>query len=196
MSITLEGEPPRRPGLGWFTGWFNLIGQIAVTASIDYGAAIFTTALLNLWFPAVVGTDTATIFMVYTAIVAAHWALNRINVSFLGQLNSFSAWWHMAGVALIVVVLVVVPDHHQSVGFVFGQTLDNSGFGEGVGEASHRPGRAAAARRRRRPVLLRHGVGDRGLPHALRVLPRRRGARIAGVAQGRAQPGAGERRQR
>ena len=46
------------PAWGWFTGWFNLIGQIAVTAAIDYGAAIFTTALLNLWFPAVVGTDT------------------------------------------------------------------------------------------------------------------------------------------
>ena len=27
-------------------------------------------------------------------------------------------------------MLAVVPDHHQSVGFVFGQTLDNSGFGE------------------------------------------------------------------
>jgi amino acid transporter len=24
---------------GWFTGWFNLIGQIAITAGIDYGAA-------------------------------------------------------------------------------------------------------------------------------------------------------------
>ena len=24
-------------GLGWFTGWFNLIGQIAVTAAIGYG---------------------------------------------------------------------------------------------------------------------------------------------------------------
>ena len=34
------------PAWGWFTGWFNLIGQIAVTAAIDYGAAIFTTALL------------------------------------------------------------------------------------------------------------------------------------------------------
>jgi len=42
---------------GWFTGWFNLVGQIAVTASIDYGAAIFTTALLNLWFPDSIGTD-------------------------------------------------------------------------------------------------------------------------------------------
>ena len=45
------------PAWGWFTGWFNLIGQIAVTAAIDYGAAIFTTALLNLWFPDIVGTE-------------------------------------------------------------------------------------------------------------------------------------------
>ena len=38
------------PGWGWFTGWFNLVGQISVTAAIDYGAATFITALLNLWF--------------------------------------------------------------------------------------------------------------------------------------------------
>ena len=29
------------PAWGWFTGWFNLIGQIAVTAAIGYGLAIF-----------------------------------------------------------------------------------------------------------------------------------------------------------
>ncbi len=29
------------PGWGWFTGWFNLVGQIAVTAAIGYGLAIF-----------------------------------------------------------------------------------------------------------------------------------------------------------
>ena len=44
------------PAWGWFTGWFNLVGQISVTAAIDYGAATFTTALLNLWFPDVVST--------------------------------------------------------------------------------------------------------------------------------------------
>ena len=27
------------PGWGWFTGWFNLIGQIAVTAAIGFGCA-------------------------------------------------------------------------------------------------------------------------------------------------------------
>src|SRR6266481_6971391 len=38
-------------GWGWFTGWFNLIGQIAITAGIDYGAAVFTDALLQLLWP-------------------------------------------------------------------------------------------------------------------------------------------------
>ena len=38
------------PAWGWFTGWFNLIGQIAVTAAIGYGLAMFGTALLNFWF--------------------------------------------------------------------------------------------------------------------------------------------------
>jgi len=118
----------RLGGPAW--GWFNLVGQIAVTAAIDYGAAIFTTALLNLWFPTVVGTDTVTVFAVYSAIVALHFAINRINISFLGQLNSLSAWWHMVGVVVMVVVLALVPERHQSVAFVFTQTLNNSGFGD------------------------------------------------------------------
>jgi len=37
-------------GWGWFTGWFNLVGQVAVTAAIDFGAATFISSLMNLWF--------------------------------------------------------------------------------------------------------------------------------------------------
>src|SRR5437588_12682027 len=40
-------------GWGWFTGWFNLIGLVAVTAGIDYGAAVSIDVLLHAWFPAV-----------------------------------------------------------------------------------------------------------------------------------------------
>ena len=32
------------PGWGWFTGWFNLIGQISVTAAIGFGLAPALTA--------------------------------------------------------------------------------------------------------------------------------------------------------
>jgi amino acid transporter len=119
------------PSWGWFTGWFNLVGQIAVTASIDYGAAIFTTALLNLWFPDAIGTDSGAIFITYTVIIALHLAVNLLGVNLLAALNNISSWWHMVGVLIIVVVLFAVPSQHQSAAFVFGEVIDNSGF-EGV----------------------------------------------------------------
>src|SRR6478672_10279417 len=31
----------------WYVGWFNFLGEVAVTAAIDYGAALTWTALLN-----------------------------------------------------------------------------------------------------------------------------------------------------
>src|SRR5256714_2475609 len=116
------------PAWGWFTGWFNLIGQIGVTAAISYGAAIFWTALMNLWFPSV-GTDTHTVFITFSAIMAAQLLLNLNNVRLLAWLNSISAWWHMVGVVVIVFVLAIVPNHHQSFSFVFTRTLNTSGFG-------------------------------------------------------------------
>ena len=33
----------------WFTGWFNLIGQIGVIASVDYALALFTGYLIALF---------------------------------------------------------------------------------------------------------------------------------------------------
>ncbi len=115
------------PAWGWFTGWFNLVGQIGVTAAIDYGAAIFWTALMNLFFPSV-GTDTHTIFITFSAIMAAHLLINLNGVRLLAGLNSISAWWHMLGVIAIVLVCAIVPDHHQSATFIFTKTLNASGF--------------------------------------------------------------------
>lgn len=114
------------PAWGWFTGWFNLVGQIAVTAAIGYGLAIFATALLNLWFD--YPNSTNWIFVTYSAVVLIALVLNMFKVSITAMLNTVSAYWHMAGVAFIVLVLIIVPDEHQSVGYVFGETVNNSGF--------------------------------------------------------------------
>ena len=38
------------PAWAWFTGWFNFLGQVAVTAGIDFGAAFFLNAFLDLQF--------------------------------------------------------------------------------------------------------------------------------------------------
>jgi amino acid transporter len=121
------------PAWGWFTGWFNLVGQIAVTAAIGYGLAIFATSLLNLLFD--YPNSTGYIFLTYSIVVAIAIAINVFAVPITAALNTISAYWHMAGVAFIVLVLIVVPDDHQSIGYVFGETINNSGFsGQNFGD--------------------------------------------------------------
>ncbi len=118
------------PAWGWFTGWFNLVGQIAVTASIGFGCAIFMTSLLNLlWdYPNSYGW----IYFLYGLIMLGAGLINMFKVPITATLNAFSAWWHMVGVLVVVGILIFVPDHHRSVGYVFGQTINNTGFGHGT----------------------------------------------------------------
>ena len=114
------------PAWGWFTGWFNLVGQIAVTAAIGYGLAIFATSLLNLLFD--YPNTSKWIFVTYSAVVVGAILINLLEVRWTALLNTISAYWHMVGVGIIVLVLIVVPDNHQSAGYVFGETINNSGF--------------------------------------------------------------------
>src|SRR3954447_8642814 len=116
------------PAWGWFTGWFNLIGQIAITAGIDYGAAIFTDALLSLLWPGTFKSTPHEIIYVYAAILALHALMNIFSVRLVALLNDISVWWHVLGVTIIVAFLVLKPDQHQSVGTVFSKTINNSGF--------------------------------------------------------------------
>ena len=41
-------------------------------------------------------------------------------------------FWHVAGVVVILAILIIVPDKHQSVDFVFTETFNNSGFSDGM----------------------------------------------------------------
>ena len=48
-----------------------------------------------------------------------HGLLNTFGVSLVRLLSDVSAWWHLVGVAVIVVVLAVVPDQHKPISEVF-----------------------------------------------------------------------------
>jgi amino acid transporter len=132
------------PGWGWATGWFNLIGQVAVTAAIGYGLAIFGQVLfddyfsytthMNDWFGASYNAST---YILYAVFMLAAVCINVFDIRITSGLNMFSAWWHMVGVVLIVGILIVVPDHHQSVSYVFTETVNNSGYGGGTTSLSN-----------------------------------------------------------
>lgn len=114
----------------WFTGWFNVLGQVAVTAGIDFGAASFLAAYLNLEFGFEV-TPGRTILL-FAAILLLHGLLNTFGVRIVGLLNNISVWWHVVGVVVIVGALVIVPDSHQSASFVFTEFVNHTGWGSGL----------------------------------------------------------------
>jgi amino acid permease (GABA permease) len=118
--------PKNGAAWSWFTGWFNFLGQVAVTAGIDFGAAFFLTAFLDLQF-GYAATPGHTI-LVYGLILLLHGVLNQFGVRLVALLNDISVWWHIAGVLVIVAVLAFVPAHHQPASFVFGHFANGTGW--------------------------------------------------------------------
>ncbi|HLM93249.1 MAG TPA: amino acid permease [Gaiellaceae bacterium] len=127
------------PGWGWATGWFNLIGQVAVTAAIGYGLATFGAVLLDYWFgyfqqmnDIFGASGNASYYLLYAFFMLCACLINFFNIRVTAGLNTISAYWHMIGVAFIVIVLIIVPDKHQSLSYVFTETVNNSGYGGGT----------------------------------------------------------------
>jgi amino acid transporter len=120
---------------GWFTGWFNLIGLVGVVASVVYASAQFANALLSLYgldlgfmnfgdTSHVLG-ETFVLFLVFLAI---HALINIYSSPLVARINNVSVGWHVLGVAVIIAILIIVPDKHQSADFVFTERINNSGF--------------------------------------------------------------------
>jgi amino acid transporter len=86
--------------VGWWTAWLNLIGQVAVLAGVDYALADFARAEWGLpnAKPYVLG--------IYVAVLVTHGVLNHVGIRVVTALNELSAWYHLAGTALLVGALV------------------------------------------------------------------------------------------
>src|SRR3954451_24474860 len=124
---------------GWFTGWFNFVGLVGVVASVVYASAQFADALFSMY-----GLDLGFInfgdsrhilgetFALFALFLVLHSLINIFSSPLVALFDNISVGWHVLGVAVIIGILIFVPDHHQSARFVFGHTINNSGFGHGM----------------------------------------------------------------
>ncbi|HEX6870996.1 MAG TPA: amino acid permease [Micromonosporaceae bacterium] len=119
-----------KPVHGWFTGWLNLIGLVAVTASVDYGCATFLNLTMATVVPGWEGTLNQA-FLLFVIILVLHALINIFGQSIIHLLQNVSVWWHVFGAAAVVAILIIVPDKHQSPSFLL-ERLNNSGFGGGT----------------------------------------------------------------
>ncbi|MEV7398494.1 amino acid permease [Aeromicrobium sp. NPDC092404] len=120
------------PAAGFFTGWLNLIGLLAVTASVAYGCATFFDLTLQTLSESY--TDSYSlqrVFVIFVVILALAAVLNIFSGHLLAIVNNISVWWHVLGVAIIIAVLLIIPDTHQSLDYMFTERINNSGYAEG-----------------------------------------------------------------
>jgi amino acid transporter len=128
-------------GWSWMTGWFNIAGLIGIVASVGYGAAIFLNATFGLYGLNVLGMnfgDTKHVlgetFVLFLIILLLYTLVNIFADRALALMNNISVGWHVLGVAVIIALLVFLPDKHQSASWVFGHRINNNGaFGGSTG---------------------------------------------------------------
>ncbi len=119
------------PSWGWFTGWMNLVGLVGVVASVDYACASFASYTIGLFDSSYNAFSLTNIFIIYIIVLVCHVFINLFPSHILSYWNNGSAYWHIVGAAVIVLILIFAPDSHQSPSFVFTQWVNNSGFDGG-----------------------------------------------------------------
>jgi len=120
------------PKAGYYTGWLNLIGLLAIDASVAYGCATFTDSTISAFSESWASHYSLNrVFVLFLVVLLLAGLVNIFSSHLLAVLNNISVWWHVAGAAAVVLILFLVPTHHASVSAVFTHTVNNSGLFNG-----------------------------------------------------------------
>ena len=113
---------------GYYTGWLNLIGLIAVDASVAYGCATFFDLTFSTFSESwAEGYSLARVFWMFLVILILVAVVNIFSGHLMAVMNNVSVWWHVFGALAVILILVFLPKSHMSVADVFTMRVNNSG---------------------------------------------------------------------
>ncbi|KAI1793751.1 APC amino acid permease [Ganoderma leucocontextum] len=123
-------DPQHAAFASWVTGWFNLLGQVAVTTGISFAAANFISTIATLGTSFV--PEPRITIGIYAGVLICQGLINTFGVHLLKYINNVSIWWHAVGTTAVVIAILAAAPTHQSAKFVFATFIDNTGV-DGVG---------------------------------------------------------------
>lgn len=96
-------------GWGWATAWFNMLGLIFVTASVDYGIYIlFRDLIVSGVFGVDVSAWSGPVAWVGVGLIlATHALLNHFGIKLTTLLTDFSGYWIFAVAILLTLFLLI-----------------------------------------------------------------------------------------
>jgi amino acid transporter len=128
---------------GYYTGWLNLVGLVAIVASVAYGAAGYLDLTLghfsDSWaagWPSESSFGPGTSgalqrdFYIFAVIMILASLVNIFSSHLLSIFNNISVWWHVVGATIIVIILwfFLKPGAtHWSATDVFTYRVNNTG---------------------------------------------------------------------
>ena len=105
---------------GWWTAWFNLIGQFAIVAGINFAAALFINGTIITPLTGggysnttvLIGTAENPVFtgalLTMAVLMAIQLIINIAGVSLVALVNQVSVWWHIGFVIAIAGALFIL----------------------------------------------------------------------------------------
>ncbi|KAJ8548259.1 hypothetical protein K7X08_030728 [Anisodus acutangulus] len=122
------------PFAAWITGWFNIVGQWAVTASVDFSLAQLVQVIILLSTGGLNGggyqASKYVVIALHGGILLLHAILNSLPILWLSFIGQLAAAWNVLGVFLLMILIPVVATERASAKFVF--TNFNTENGDGI----------------------------------------------------------------
>ncbi|CAM6112731.1 unnamed protein product [Calypogeia fissa] len=132
-SYALSG-PKWGPFASWMTGWFNLVGQWAVTTSVDFSLAQLLQVIILLSTGGGNGggynASKYVVVGIHGGILLVHALINSASIKWVAYLGTLAVFWNLFGVFVLMILIPLVATERASSTFVF--TSFHKADGEGI----------------------------------------------------------------
>ncbi|KAL6613816.1 hypothetical protein ACP70R_036086 [Stipagrostis hirtigluma subsp. patula] len=121
------------PLSSWVTGWFNIVGQWACTASVDFSLAQFVQVIVLLSTGGANGggymASKYVVLAIYSVILILHGLINSLSIHWLSWFGQLGAFWNVAGVFVLTILVPAVAKERASMEFMFTHCNTDNGVG-------------------------------------------------------------------
>ncbi|XP_057961494.1 amino-acid permease BAT1 homolog [Malania oleifera] len=137
-SAKLAG-PSWAPFASWLTGWFNVVGQWAVTTTVDFSLAQLIQVIILLSTGGKNGggyvASKYSVIGFHGGILLIHAIINSLPIFWLSFFGQLAAAWNLVGVFVLMVLIPMVSTEKATAKFVF--THFNTDNGAGINSKAY-----------------------------------------------------------
>lgn len=121
------------PLASWTTGWFNIVGQWAVTTSVDFSFAQLLQVIVLLGTGGNNGggyrASKYVVICFHGGVLLIHGIINSLSITWLSFFGQLGAAWNVIGVFVLMILIPAVATEKANLKFVFTHFNTENGVG-------------------------------------------------------------------